>query len=158
MKTPWIALLVTSLSACAPNPLPAPNSIRSSFDPRDNAVHVIVSDLQPLSAADLLAPDGTRFSAAAVSLLSGPHVDYQQPPSIGLGIGGFGFGSGGGFGTGLGVGVPLGQPTPSHVSDQYVGSAVIPVPSNYSQTWGSFRIEIQVGNRSVVLVAPPPVA
>jgi hypothetical protein len=84
------------------------------------------------------------------------HVDYQPPPSIGLGIGGFGFSRGGGFGTGVGVGVPLGGPTPSHVSDQYVGSAVIPVPPNYDQTWSGYRIEVQVGSRLLVLVAPSP--
>jgi hypothetical protein len=155
MKTAWIFVLVMSLVACTSNPLPAPNSAQSSFDQRDGTVHVIVSDLQPISAAYLLGPNGTRFPAAAMSLLSSPHVDYQQPPSIGLGIGGFGFG-GGGFGTGVGVGVPLGGPTPSHVSDQYVASAVIPVPPDYGRTWSGCHIEVRVGNRSLVLVAPPP--
>jgi hypothetical protein len=156
MKTPWIVVLVMSLAACTSNPLPAPNSVQSRFDRQDSTVHVMVSDVQPLSAACLLASDGTRFPAASVSLVSGPHVDYQQPPSIGLGIGGFGFSRGGGFGTGVGVGVPLGGPTPSHVSDQCVGSAVIPVPPNYDQTWSGYRIEVQVGSRLLVLVAPSP--
>lgn len=130
--------------------------MQSRFDPQVNAVRVTVSDLQPLTMADLLGPDGSRLPAAGVTLISGPHVDYKPPPSVGIGIGGFGFGSGGGFGSGLGVGLPLGGPTPSHISDQYIATAVIPVPGNYVQTWANYRLEIQVGNRPVVLAAPAP--
>jgi hypothetical protein len=116
----------------------------------------MVSDIQPLAAADLLGPNGNRISATAVTLISGPHVDYSPPPSIGIGIGGFGFGRGAGFGSGLGVGLPLGGPTPTHVDDQYVGAAVIPVPIDYRETWNTYRLEIQVGNRPMMLAAPAP--
>jgi hypothetical protein len=121
-------------------------------------VRVLVNDLQPLSSADLLASDGSRYLATAVTLVSGPHVDYSPPPSVDIGVGGFGFsGCCSGFGSGLGVGLPLGRrPTPGHVSDQYVGSAVIPVPIDYSQIWKAYRLEIQVGNRPVVTAAPAP--
>jgi hypothetical protein len=156
MSKPWVVFIAVVLGACASNPLPAPNSIQSRYDPQIGAVRIVVSDLQPLSAVDLLSPDGSRYPATAVTLVSGPHVDYQQPPSVGIGIGGFGFGGGGGFGSGVGVGMPLGGPRPSHVSDQYIGSAVIPVPADYGQTWSGYRIEIQVGNRPLVMVAPQP--
>jgi hypothetical protein len=151
-------LIALSLAACASNPLPPPNSVQSRFDPQVGAVRLMVSDLQPLAAADLLGSDGNRIAATAVTLVSAPHVDYNPPPSIGLGIGGFGFSRGTGFGSGVGVGLPIGGPTPSHVDDQYIGSAVIPVPSNYSQTWSTYRLEIQVGNRPIVLAAPAPSA
>jgi hypothetical protein len=159
MREVGVAAIALALGACASNALPPPNSIQSQFDPQASAVRVLVSDLQPLSSADLLAPNGSRYPATAVTLVSGPHVDYSPPPSIGIGVGGFGFsGCCSGFGSGLGVGLPLGRPTPSHVSDQYVGSAVIPVPLDYSQTWKAYRLEIQVGNRPVVTAAPAPSA
>jgi hypothetical protein len=152
-------LTALCLGACALNPLPPPNSVQTRFDPQERVVRVMVSDLQPLSAADLLAPDGTRVEATAVTVLSGPHVDYNPPPSVGIGIGGFGFsGCCSGFGSGVGVGVPVGGPTPSHVSDQYVGAAIIPAPGNYNQLWSSYRLEVQVGNRPLVLAAPAPSA
>lgn len=152
----WPVLMGMSLAACASNPLPSPNSVQSQFDPQVGAIRVVVSDLQPLTAADLLGSDGSRISATTVTLISGPHVDYNPPPSVGIGIGGFGFSRGAGFGSGVGVGLPIGGPTPGHVDDQYIGSAVIPVPNNYSQTWSTYRLEIQVGNRPMVLAAPAP--
>jgi hypothetical protein len=154
----WPVLIVLSLAACASNPLPPPNSVRSHFDPLIGAVRVMVSDLQPLTAADLLGSEGTRISATTITLVSGPHVDYNPPPSLGIGIGGFGFSHGAGFGSGVGVGLPIGGPSPSHVDDQYIGVAVIPVPGNYGQTWSTYRLEIQVGNRPMVLAAPAPSA
>jgi hypothetical protein len=97
------------------------------------------------------------IAGRAITLLSGPHVDYSPPPSVGFGVGGFGFsGCCTGFGSGVGVGLPLGEPRPTHISDQYIVSAVIPVPSNYGQTWSTYRLEIQVGNRPTVLSAPAP--
>jgi hypothetical protein len=157
MKKVYAVMIVLVLSACASNVLPPPNSVQSRFDPQAGAVRVMVSDLQPLSAAGLVGPDGSRYPATAVTLISGPHVDYNPPPSLGIGIGGFGFnGCCAGFGSGLGVGLPLGKPTPSHVSDQYIASAIIPVPGNYIQSWAGFHLEVQVGNRPLLVAAPAP--
>jgi hypothetical protein len=153
------AIILTFLAGCAANPLPPPNSVQAQFDPRAGVVRVMVSDIQPLSAVDLIGPNGSRFPATAITLLSGPHVDYTPPPSLGIGVGGFGFtGCCSGFSSGVGVGMPLGGPTPTHVSDQYVGSAVIPAPGDYGQTWNGYRLEIQMGNRPLVLAAPAPAA
>jgi len=77
---------------------------------------------------------------------------------VGIGIAGFGFSRDGGFGSGIGVGMPLGGPMPTHVDDQYIGSAVIPVPGDYNQTWSTCRLELQVGNRPMILAAPAPSA
>jgi hypothetical protein len=49
-----------------------------SFDPRAAAVRLVVSDLQPLSTADLLGPDSKRFAARVITLVSGSH-DYSPP-------------------------------------------------------------------------------
>jgi hypothetical protein len=78
---------------------------------------------------------------------------------VGFGIGGFGYsGCCNGFGSGIGVGLPVGGPTPAAVSDQYVSSALIPVPADYAQRWSDYHVQVQVGNRSLVLSAPPPAA
>ena len=91
----------------------------------------------------LVADDGTRYPAAGIALVSGPHVLYNPPPSIGIGIGGFGFsGCCSAFGSGLGVGVPVGQPTPAEISDQYVASALIPSPPDYAINWSRYHVEV----------------
>ena len=123
----FLVFISVSLAACAGPKLPAPNSADVRYDGRDRAVQVMVSSLQPPTAAALVANDGTRYPAAGISLVSGPHVLYNPPPSIGLGIGGFGVsGCCSGFGSGIGIGVPVGGPTIAEVSDQYVASALIP--------------------------------
>jgi hypothetical protein len=64
----------------------------------------MVSDIAPAAAAALLDPHGERYSAAAVTVLSGPQIAYNPPPTLGIGIGGFGFsGCCSGFGSGVGV-------------------------------------------------------
>jgi hypothetical protein len=150
-------LAALALAGCAGNALPPPNSAQTRFDGQQQAVQVMVSNLQPVSGAALIGPDGSLIPASAVALVSGPHVEYSAPPSIGLGIGGFGIGGCcSGFGSGIGVGLPLGGPTPSRVDDQYVTSAVIPAPPDYAQRWGEYRVQVQFGDRPLFLAAPAP--
>jgi hypothetical protein len=145
------------LVACSGPKLPAPNSADVLYDGRDQAVQVMVSSLQPTSSAALVANDGTRYPAAGISLVSGPHVLYNPPPSIGLGIGGFGFsGCCSGFGSGIGATVPVGRPTPAEVSDQYVASALIPVPPDYANNWSHYHVEISAGAQPMSIAAPAP--
>ena len=156
-RMPEVALALT-LAACASGVrLPAPNSAQARFLPQQSAVQVMVSDVAPVTGAALLGSGGDHHPAAAISLLSGPHVAYNPPPTLGFGIGGFGFsGCCSGFGSGVGLDVPVGGPTPASVSDQYVSSAVIPVPADYAQRWPSYRVRVQVSNRALLLQAPPP--
>ncbi|MBV9252258.1 MAG: hypothetical protein JO227_23805 [Acetobacteraceae bacterium] len=92
-----------------------------------------------------------------MSLVSGPHVLYNPPPSIGLGIGGFGFGGCcSAFGSSLGVGLPLGKPTPSEVSDQYVASALVPLPADYLANWVNYHVEVSLAGGSINIPAPSP--
>jgi hypothetical protein len=152
----WVMTALAMLTACGPR-LPAPNSADAQYDPRQQAVQVRVSSLQPPSAVALVAPDGTRYPAAGIALLSGPHVLYNPPPSVGLGIGGFGFsGCCSGFGSGIGVGVPVGQPTPAEISDQFVASALIPVPPNYAANWSQYHVEVSAGGQAMNFAAPHP--
>ena len=151
-----VLAIVALLAACGPR-LPPPNSAQAQYDGRQQAVQVMVSSLQPPSAVALVSADGHRYPASGIALLSGPHVLYNPPPSISFGIGGFGFsGCCSAFGSGLGVGVPVGQPTPAEISDQFVTSALVPVPADYAQHWTQYRLEVDVGNQRMAVVAPAP--
>ena len=151
-----VLAIVALLAACGPR-LPPPNSAQAQYDGRQQAVQVMVSSLQPPSAVALVSPDGHRYPASGIALLSGPHVLYNPPPSISLGIGGFGFsGCCSAFGSGLGVGVPVGQPTPAEISDQFVASALIPSPPDYAANWTQYHVEVLAGGQALSLAAPHP--
>lgn len=137
-----------SLAACAGPRLPGPNTPEVHYDAKDRAVLVIVSGLRPASDAALVSRQGLRHPAPTISLVSGPHVLYNRPPSVSLGIGGFGLsGCCSGFGSGLSVGLPVGPPTPAEVSNQYVALALIPVPADYAANWVSYHLQVSVGPR-----------
>ena len=143
--------------ACSGYQEPPPNSVVPGFDARTNSIKLAISGLAPATAATLVSPQGDRFPASGISVVRGPYIAYNSAPSIGLGIGGFGFsGCCSGFGTGIGVAAPIGAPTPAGGSDQWISSALIPVPIGYEQTWTSFRIEVQMGQREMTLPAPSP--
>ena len=86
-----------------------------------------ISGLGPAAAAALVAPNGTRFPASGITVVRGPYVAYNPPPTIGIGIGGFGFsGCCSAFGSGIGVASPWARPRGGG-SDQWISSALIPV-------------------------------
>jgi len=150
-----LVIAVAMLAGCGPK-LPAPNSADVRYNGSDRAVQVMVSSLQPPAAIALVATDGTRHPASGITLVSGPHVLYNPPPSLGLGIGGFGFsGCCSGFGSGIGVGLPIGHPTPAEVSDQYVAVALIPVPPDYAINWGNYHLEVSGGGGQTMSFAAP---
>jgi hypothetical protein len=157
MRPMAAAGLALMLAACASGArLPPPNTAQARFEAEQGAVQIMISDLAPATAAVLLGPNGDRYPAAAVTVLSGPHIAYNPPPTVGFGFGGFGFsGCCSGFGSGVGLDMPVGRPTPAAVSDQYISAAVIPVPAGYAQHWSSYRVEVQIGNRALLLEAPP---
>ena len=157
MKLRLATCLMLSLAACSGPRLPAPNTAEVRYDANARAVQVMISGVRPASDAALISAQGLRYPASTISVVSGPHVLYNPPPSVSLGIGGFGFsGCCSGFGSGLGVGLPVGGPTPAEVSDQYVASALIPVPADYSTNWASYHLQVSIGNQSVTLAAPAP--
>ena len=85
MRLSLLFAVAAVLSACSGPKLPAPNSADVRYDPGERAVQLMVSGLQPASAAALVADDGARYPASGIALVSGPHVLYNPPPSIGLG-------------------------------------------------------------------------
>ena len=147
---------LVELAACSGPSLPPPNSATAVYNASGPAIEVMVSGRQPPSSVALVGPEG-RYPAASVSVMSGPHVLYNPPPSIGIGIGGFGFSSCcSGIGSSVGVGVPLGKPTVAEVSDQFVTAASLPVPTEYAARWPQYHVEIATGDQSRVLAAPSP--
>ncbi len=157
MKSTLAICLMLCFAACAGPRLPLPNTAEARYDAQNRAVQVMVSGLQPASEVALISAQGSRYPAAAISPVSGPHVLYNPPPSVSLGIGGFGFsGCCSGLGLGIGTSVPVGRPTPAEVSDQYVASALIPVPADYAADWASYHVQVSVGNRFITLAAPAP--
>jgi hypothetical protein len=137
--------------------LPAANTAEAHFDAQAGVVQVMVSGLQPATGAALVAQDGGRYPASGVSIISGPHVLYNPPPTLGIGIAGFGVsGCCSAFGSGVGVGVPVGRPTVAEMSDQYVASALVPAPTDYATNWAHYRLEISFGDHSTSQPAPPP--
>jgi len=153
----FLLVVIGLLAACAGPRLPAPNSADAQYDERQRTVQVMVSSIQPPITAALVAGNGTRYAASGFSLISGPHVLYNPPPSISLGFGGFGFsGCCSGFGSGVGVGLPIGGPSVAEVSDQYVASAQIPVPADYVTNWSSYHVEVSADGQAIRLAAPAP--
>lgn len=157
MKLLLVTCFVLSLAACSGPRLPQPNTTEVRYDARNRAVQVMISGLQPASDVALVSGQGSRYPASTISPVSGPHVLYNPPPSVSLGIGGFGFsGCCSGLGLGVGTSVPVGRPTPAEVSDQYVASALIPVPADYATNWANYHLQVWIGNQSMILPAPAP--
>ena len=157
MKRWWSASAGLALLACSNGNVPPPNAVQARYEPAAGAVRVLASSIKPMSDAELLAPDGQQYRTTEVVLVSGPHVLYNPPPSIGFGIGGFGFtGCCSGIGSGLGLDVPVGRPTPAAVSDQYLTSASIPTPADYARNWAGYRLRMQLGSSVMLLNAPAP--
>ena len=154
----WLILgVVLALTACSNGGVPPPNGVQARYEPSARAVRVLVSNIRPMTDAELIAPDGSQYRTTGVVLVSGPHVLYNPPPSIGFSIGGFGLaGCCSGIGSGIGVGLPIGHPTPAAVSDQYLASASIPAPADYARNWSSYRLQIMIGDTPMLLSAPAP--
>ena len=148
---PVVLFLCAGLAACASNPLPPPNSIRATYDRDAPAIQVYVSNAQMPRDAYLVDAKGTRY-ALILTPVSGPHVNYSTPPTIGLGLGGFG----GNVGGGAGVGFPLGSPHPTSVDNQFVASSRLLPPPDYLQRWSQYRVVVDLGTQAMEVPAPPP--
>jgi hypothetical protein len=148
---PGILSLCIGLGACASNPLPPPNSIRVTYDRNAQVIQVYISNAQIPRDAWLVDVNGTRYPLI-LTLVSGPHVNYSEPPSIGLGLGGFGWNVGGG----AGVGFPLGSPHPTSVDDQFVASARFGAPPDYLQRWSQYHVVVDLGTQTLQVPAPSP--
>jgi hypothetical protein len=153
VKRSWPLAAMLLLAACASSG-PSPNTARAEFRRDGNLVEVQVSDVQPVTAALLVGPGEAIYPALAINVVRTPYTAYSPPPTLGIGVGGIS----GHFGTGLGLGLPLGGPRPAYTSDQYVTSVTFSAPPDYASRWPEYRIQLQLGERSVTLPAPDPAA
>lgn len=147
----WFLLLSSMLASCAANPLPPPNSVRATFERSARIIQLYVSNAQMPRDARLIDPDGRQYSLP-LTLVSAPHVNYSEPPTVGLGIGGFGWNVGGG----AGVGFPLGSPHPVGVDDQFIASTRVTAPADYLQRWSHYHLAVDVGPQTLEIDAPSP--
>jgi hypothetical protein len=149
----WIRplLLLSLLGSCSANPLPPPNSIRVTFERSAQVIQLYVSNAQMPRGARLVDADGTQYPLP-LTLVSGPHVNYSEPPTVGLGLGGFGWNVGGG----AGVAFPLGSPHPVGVDDQFIASARVAAPTDYAQHWSQYHLVVDVGPQTLEIAAPAP--
>ena len=98
-----------------------------------------------------------RYPTVGLSVISGPHVLYNPPPSIGLGAGSFRItGCRSAIGSEIGFGVPIGGPTVAEATDQYVTSALIIALPGYQQHWAQYRLDIAAGNQRMAMATPAP--
>ena len=142
----WIvpALIALALGGCAGNALPPPNAVQARFDPRVQAVQLMVSEREPTMQAELVRADGAPVQVGSVTLVGKPHVYYN------LGCG---------FGPNVTAALPPSGLPPTCVSeqsDQYVASVSIPAPEDYARRWTEYRLKLRVGNRWLAVAAPPP--
>jgi hypothetical protein len=140
-----------ALGACTGSKVPPPDSVRATYDRNAHTIHVDISNAQMPRNAWLVDVNGTRYPLI-LSLLSGPHVNYSAPPSIGLGLGGFGWNVGGG----AGVGFPLGSPHPTSIDNQFIASATVQAPLDYPQRWSQYHVIVDLGTQGLEVAAPSP--
>jgi hypothetical protein len=138
------ALIALALGGCARNALPPPNTVQARFDPRVQAVQILVSERDRTMQAELVRADGASVQVGSVGLVSVPHVYYNSAC--------------GGLVRQAAV-PPGGLPAicVSEQSDQYVVSASIPAPEDYARRWTEYRVKLRIGNRWLAVAAPPPV-
>jgi hypothetical protein len=131
--------------------LPPPNSIRATFERSAQIIQLYVSNAQIPRGARLVDANGDQYPLP-LTVVSGPHVNYSTPPSVGLGLGGFGWNVGGGAGAGF----PLGSPHPVGVDDQFIASARFGAPADYLQHWSQYHLVVDLGSQTLEIAAPSP--
>jgi len=177
MKSPVLILISTFLmAACANNQGTAghqgsaANPVVTSFSTGEqDTLEVQVTDREPVTRAELAAPDGRIFLAQRIDRerLTRQGGGYGQP-SLGVGVGVAG-GSGGHVGTGVGVG--FGFPFIIGGSDDYgyreprvTSTALIHVPdmAAYRAQWQQWKVRVYLGEgasqRMIEVAAPQPAA
>jgi hypothetical protein len=166
ISSPSRLLVITAallLAACSSDSQQAPHQpvVTSFASGSTDTVTVDVLDQEGANEIELVAPDGTVFTAFRVDRdkVSGT---YSSEPSMAVGVG---VGSGGcchdggvGVGTGIGFGFPLGG---SGYSDETktrsIGQVKVPDMAVYRAQWTKWQARVTFpGNRVVTVAAPPP--
>ena len=179
MKTPILILISAFLTAsCTGNSgshtyeaAPANPVVTSFAGSEQDTVKVQVTDPQPVTRVELLAPDGRILLAHQIDRerLTRQGGGYYGQPTVGVGVGGGSggccWGSGGGVGVGLGFGFPLGDARePDYGPGAVASTALVHVPdmAAYRAQWQQWKVRIYLGEgageRMVEVAAPQPAA
>lgn len=157
-------LALAALAACASDRAePAKTVYEAVFAPElPDLVVVEVTDDEPVTAARLVAPDGTFYDAYSIDTdrRSGAASTGIQP-SIGVGVGG---GSSSNISTGIGIGFPIFGSSGPAPRPEYRSTARIRVTdmAGYRTSWQKSELRLTVGEgaaeHQVVIPAPEPPA
>jgi hypothetical protein len=176
MKTPMLIMISAFLMAsCTGNsgshtyePAPVNPVVTSFAGSEQDTVKVQVTDPQPVTRVELVAPDGRVFLAHQIDreTLTRQGGGYYGQPTVGVGVGGGSGGwSGGGVGVGLGFGFPLGDARePDYGPAGVASTALVHVPdmTAYRAQWQQWKVRIYLGEgageRMVEVAAPQPAA
>jgi len=178
MKSPVLILISAFLmAACASNrgtaghQASAANPVVTSFSTGEqDTLEVEVTDREPVTRAELAAPDGRIFLANRIDRerLTRQGGGYYGQPTVGVGVGGGSGGccwGGGGVGVGFGFGFPLGDARePDYGPGGVASTALVHVPdmAAYRAQWQHWKVRIYLGEgageRMVEVAAPPPAA
>jgi hypothetical protein len=156
--------LALLLAACSGSHQTSTRPVVASFQPgATDTVTVDVLDPEAAELIELVAPDGTVFTATRIDRekVTG---SYGGQPSMGVGVGvgsGGWHGDGVGVGTGIGFGFPLGDSGYSRETrTRSIGEVKLPDMTAYRADWTKWQARVTFPGKRVVTVSapPPPVA
>lgn len=174
MKTPLLILISAFLMAACTgdsggsSPAGAnANPVVTSFSGSEqDTIEVQVTDRQPVTKAELAAPDGRVFLAHQIDRERLTRQYGYAQPSTGVGVG-VGVGSGGhvGVGTGIRIGIPFvigGSDAPREPRVASTARIRVPDMAAYRAQWQQWKLRVYLGDdatpRVIETGAPPPPA
>jgi hypothetical protein len=172
MKIPILILISAFLTAACsgqqgvntPAGTPANPVVTGFSESETNTMEVQVTDLQPVTQAELTSPDGQVFIAHQIDRERLRRYGGSYGPSVGVGVGGGSWNGGGfGVGTGVGFGFPLGGGYYDGPRDGGIASTAkirIPDMADYRAHWQQWKVRVTLGDgaakRVIEVDAPPP--
>ena len=159
-----LALAFLALAGCGYNSTPPrgiEESVQSALSAEDDSVILVtVTDPLPVSAARLIAPDGSVTEAFAIDR---DRQTYSEGggmrPNVGVGVSG---GSSGGVSTGIGIGFPIfssgGGGGATHRLTESRVQLRIPDPAAYRLNWQRYVLAVDLDdgvNRRAFQTVPP---
>jgi len=176
MKTLILVMISAFLMAgCAsthgtagPTGSPANPVVTGFSGSEKDTLQVEVTDREPVTRAELAAPDGRIFLAHQIDRERLTRETGYGQPSMGVGVGVAG-GSGGHVGTGVGVGFGFpfiigGSDDNSYREPRVTSTALIHVPdmATYQAQWRQWKVRVYLGEgasaRMIEVAAPQPAA
>jgi hypothetical protein len=169
MMRALVLIALVLLAACSGDrerarPAAAEPPYAAAFAPEfPDLIQVSVRDARPVTAARLVAPDGTFYEAYAIDTersRTGGGGGWGVSPSVGVGVGG----GSGGVSTGIGIGFPIfgGGGAPARSEVRSTARIRVTDMAAYRANWEKSELRVTIGEGSeahdVVIPAPQPPA